>query len=106
MGFQSGDKNPNWKGGKTTTSKGYIRFSAGANRHKLEHRVLWEEKHGPIPKGFDVHHKNEIRNDNRDENFELRPALRHRTEVITKINTRKRKALTENGLTSYHCRSK
>lgn len=94
MGFQPGEKHPNWKGGKTTTVDGYIRITAGEHRHELEHRMLWEREHGPIPQGFDVHHVNEIRNDNRDENFELRRSLYHRTEVLQRVNSKKRKVLT------------
>jgi len=94
MGFMPGPLNPNWKGGKTTTTDGYIRITAGEHRGELEHRMLWERKHGKIPRGFDVHHVNEIRNDNRDENFELRESTPHRMEVIQRINTKKRKGLT------------
>ncbi len=38
---------------------------------KLLHRELWEKEHGEIPKGFDVHHKNENKLDNSLENLEL-----------------------------------
>lgn len=88
MGFLSGSLHPNWKGGKTVTAEGYVRFTAGENRHKLEHRVMWEKEKGPIPAGFDVHHKNEKRWDNRMENFELRESLPHRWDALTRWKKR------------------
>jgi hypothetical protein len=35
-----------------------------------EHRALYERHHGPIPKGFHVHHKNENIFDNDPDNLE------------------------------------
>lgn len=37
--------------------------------HKTVHRLVWEVFVGPIPEGYDIHHKNHIRNDNRLENL-------------------------------------
>lgn len=55
-------------GGKTWHSyKGWYYESAGLRLH----REMWEAAHGPIPKGYDVHHKNEDKTDNRLENLEL-----------------------------------
>lgn len=42
-----------------------------------EHRVVWEEAHGPIPKGYHVHHRNGDITDNRLENLELMSAGDH-----------------------------
>lgn len=36
-----------------------------------EHRYVWEQKHGSISKGYDIHHINRIRDDNRIENLAL-----------------------------------
>ena len=91
--FQSGEAHPRWKGGKTKTADGYIRITAGKDRDKLEHRLLYEKHFGPIPDGFDVHHKNEQRADNRWENLELQPSTPHRMAVINRVNTRKKKGL-------------
>src|SRR5262245_26989287 len=36
-----------------------------------EHRIVWREAHGEIPKSYHVHHRNGDRTDNRLENLEL-----------------------------------
>lgn len=98
--FQPGALHPRWKGGKTKTEDGYIRITAGEDRGKYEHRLLWEKENGPIPDGHDVHHRNEMRMDNRVENIELQPAVFHRTQALHRYNTskqRKRKDLTRSG---------
>lgn len=42
-----------------------------------EHRFVWEHHHGPIPKGFVVHHINGDKLDNEIENLELLSAGDH-----------------------------
>lgn len=49
-----------------------------------EHRYLWEQAYGPIPNGFEIHHKNEDKRDNRLENLELKPIPLHRREHALK----------------------
>lgn len=61
---------------------GYIRVRLGPNDWQYEHRVVWEEAHGPIPAGYHVHHLNHDRTDNRLENLALlfgRTHVRHHT---------------------------
>lgn len=43
----------------------------GRVRYILEHRHIWEQAHGPIPKGFAVYHKNGDLSDNRLENLDM-----------------------------------
>lgn len=50
-----------------------------------EHRLVWENYHGAIPKGYVVHHKNEIKTDNRINNLEL---IKH--EEHTRLHTLQR----------------
>jgi len=39
------------------TPKGYRRIYHSASRRlRMEHDVVWEQHHGPIPAGFVVHH--------------------------------------------------
>lgn len=58
----------------TKTNGGYRYFSLFKDRietRDLIHRFVYRTFVGKIPKGYDVHHKNEIRDDNRVENLEL-----------------------------------
>ncbi|MEK6881917.1 MAG: HNH endonuclease signature motif containing protein [Nanoarchaeota archaeon] len=52
-------------------SQGYIEILTPNRERMLEHRYIWEKHNGKIPEGFDIHHKNHIKNDNRIENLEL-----------------------------------
>ena len=63
-----GAGNPYWKGGRTRHAEGYIEVRIGGKR-VLEHRLVYEAEHGPIPKGQLVHHLNGIKDDNRPENL-------------------------------------
>lgn len=55
-----GARNPNWKGGKSLEWTGYVRITAGQHRGRYEHTVVWEQKHGPLPEGWCVHHRDGI----------------------------------------------
>jgi len=50
---------------------GYCYFSTAKNRKKLVHRVVWEEKFGKIPMGYEIHHKDRNKQNNTIENLEL-----------------------------------
>ena len=61
------------------TPKGYIRrYDKISGRPRMEHNIVWEQHNGPIPTGFQVHHINHIKNDNRIENLELLTPLEHK----------------------------
>lgn len=74
-----GASNGNWKGGKTTTSKGYtLRTCKNHPRatkngsYVLEHILVMEEHLGRLLEpNENVHHKNTLRNDNNLSNLEL-----------------------------------
>jgi hypothetical protein len=42
-----------------------------------EHRYVWMQANGPIPKGMVIHHKNEDTHDNRLENLEMMTLKEH-----------------------------
>lgn len=86
--FRSGKRHPRWSGGKCLNSEGYIRFSAGEHRHKLEHVVVIEKlleapisymfpPGSRIPKGLTIHHCDHNRTHNCIGNLMLLGKLIH-----------------------------
>ena len=76
---QHGWRNPNWKGGRTVASNGYVLIKrpdhprADCRGYVYEHILVAEQLIGrPVRKGEQVHHKNHIKTDNRPENLEVK----------------------------------
>lgn len=77
---------------------GYLGFGLSKNgkvTQKRVNRLVWETFVGPIPEGYDIHHKNHNRQDNRLENLELVESYIHskmhmeeHIEDIKKINSK------------------
>lgn len=59
----------------TMRNTGYYGCTTG-DRHLL-HRRMWEDAHGPIPDGWDIHHRDENKTHNTLENFECLPKAEH-----------------------------
>lgn len=66
----------NWRGGKRNHSGGYKvvyapnHFNPTRTGWVREHRLIWEQVHNqPLPKGWVVHHLNDVKDDNRPENL-------------------------------------
>lgn len=55
----------------------YINRKGEPRRRISEQRLMWEQAYGSIPKGMDVHHKDENKLHNVLDNFELRPSGEH-----------------------------
>lgn len=55
---------------------GYRVTTVGGTRDG-EHRHVWRQANGPIPRGFVVHHRNEDKTDNRLDNLELMTRAEH-----------------------------
>lgn len=72
----SGDQNPAWKGGRITLGDGYVGVympghpHANAQHYVLEHVAVASAVLGkPLPEGAQVHHVNQVRDDNRNCNL-------------------------------------
>jgi hypothetical protein len=84
-GHQSRGKfSPRWQGGKTYTTKGYIKVlckehpNCDSKGYVLEHRLVMEQKLGRyLDKDEDIHHINGVKIDNRVENLELLSHIQH-----------------------------
>ena len=77
-GFQKGKNNPRWNGGIRKHSDGYILIYrpehpfCNSQGYIMEHRFIVEQYLGRyLTPQEEVHHINEIKNDNRIENFML-----------------------------------
>ena len=78
------DKHPNWKGGRTVASNGYVLVkhpehpAADSRGYVYEHRLVAEQLLGrPLQEGEQVHHINHDKTDNRPENLEVLPSRHH-----------------------------
>lgn len=85
------ENSPRWKGGRIRTENGYIRIKnrthprADHQGYVLEHLLIWEEANGmPVPKGFEVHHKNGVKDDNRPSNLVALSKGKHRPDLFLK----------------------
>ncbi len=83
-GAQPGPRNPNWKGGRTVASNGYVLVKMSGHHlahgtgYVYEHRVVAERVLGRrLRPGEIPHHKNGIRTDNRPENLEIVASRAH-----------------------------
>jgi len=68
----------------TLRDTGYYGRSLGDR--KLMHRVVWEYHNGKIPKGYDVHHKDRDRTNNRIENLGVMSKSEHSRRFSTGTN--------------------
>lgn len=59
----------------TLRNTGYYSLSNGDRG--LMHRYVWEKEAGPIPKGWDIHHKDNNKANNVFSNFECLPKAEH-----------------------------
>lgn len=71
-------------------SAGYLHISAGPSRQErhyiLLHRLVWMTKHGEIPDGYEVNHKNGKKKENREDNLELLTRVDNVKHAIVSLN--------------------
>jgi hypothetical protein len=102
-----GEGSPNWKGGRSMKD-GYVYIATpdlskpGRSRRIPEHVLVWEQANNKkLPKGWNVHHKNGVRNDNRPCNLmALNPSEHMKTthRMIESLKSRIRELEAENKL--------
>ena len=72
---------------QTKQGNGYLRLVING-KNILQHRLIWEIFNGEIPVGFNIDHKNQIKNDNRLVNLRLATQQQN----IQNTGARKRRA--------------
>ena len=63
--------------GKKFTLRNHGYYAMTTDDRCLMHRYVWEKERGKIPNGWDIHHINEIKSDNRIDNLECLPKSEH-----------------------------
>lgn len=59
------------------TAKGYIRLRRD-KKAKMEHVLIWEQQHGPIPEGMQIHHIDGNKKNNNISNLQLVSVIEHK----------------------------
>jgi hypothetical protein len=86
----SGADHPKWNHGKIINDDGYVKLRVGVdhpladpNGYAYEHLVVWIAAGREAPAdGFVLHHKNEVKSDNRLDNLEVKSRGDHNVEHI------------------------
>lgn len=74
--------------------KGYLRTKG--NMRGYCHRIIWEQDIGPIPEGYDVHHKDGNKLNNLLENLQCLPKSEHMRIHAEASREKRRECMTRN----------
>lgn len=88
----SGERNPNWRGGRSVASNGYVLVRVGVGHHladvrgyAYEHRLVAEKKIGRrLLPGEQVHHIDGNTQNNAPENLEVMSSLHEHRHIHSK----------------------
>jgi hypothetical protein len=91
---RSGPAHPRWSEAKMISAEGYVKVRVGRehpladpNGYTYEHLLVWVSAGNPRPpKGWLIHHTNEVKTDNRLSNFELKRNDAHGIDHRAKVS--------------------
>ncbi|MEN6325822.1 MAG: HNH endonuclease [Syntrophomonas sp.] len=110
VGAQALNRNPNWKGGRTIASNGYVLVKmpghpmADSRGYVYEHRLVAERKLGrPLLPGEIVHHKDGYKQNDSDENIEVEVNIAFHLAQHRNSNSRRKNPGEPNQLIECAC---
>ena len=86
-GVKRGPESSRWKGGRFVRDDGYVVIRTGDGHYRFEHRLVMEKKLGrKLTRSETVHHINGDKQDNIEENLQLRQGKHGTGNVVTCID--------------------
>lgn len=90
---RSGASHPRWNEGRMIGSNGYVKIRVGVdhpladpNGYAYEHLIVWVSAGRPKPpKGWLLHHKDEVKTNNRLDNLEMKEKDRHGVDHAARL---------------------
>lgn len=106
-----GAENPNWKGGRSVASNGYMLIKVGVEHHladvrgyAYEHRIVAEQKIGRrLRPGEQAHHVDGDKLNNEPANIEVAASFAHHRELHRKPGSNLRKRGQGNPVVKCEC---
>lgn len=95
------EQSPKWRGGRIIDSHGYVLVYSPGHRlantwgYVLEHRITWENAHGPLQPGQVVHHIDGDKQNNAPENLVALTQADHARQHGRHITAQTRKRLSD-----------
>lgn len=88
-----GPEHPRWSDERMVSAEGYIKLRVGKehpladpNGYAYEHLLIWVAAGNPRPpRGYTLHHKNEVKSDNRYSNIELLTRAEHNRRHLAEM---------------------